>query len=673
MVNFNGFINVVYKKFSKDSKMVEGKSSFKFSDLQNWNENWGFEVPEHTVVIDFDTKKEFDLVLEIIKDKKVKCYISSSQNPERGGHIYFRIPQDVHFSNKIDATLAIGLTDVDFKSGQQTSFIVEYKNNQWNKWVEGFEPQYKEIGINKGFILDPCDLDEVPFWLMPLKSKSLSFVGLTEGDGRNNELFRHKWRLVNAGFKQEQVEEIFKIINIYIFKDKLDEKELATLYNFTPEMNQALEKRWFDDKGNFLHWEMAKYISKTLYAYRGNIGTVYYFDGEIYRPDKRVLEQTCARECEELRDYQIQEVAKRVALTSDISTIKPFEYHPYIACKNGLVDTNTGKKIGFTPNYFITNKIDIDYDATAYDKDVDTFLDEVLVEKGDEEQRKIFEEYLGYTICFRDNSMKKMIIMIGPRNNGKSTLIYTIQSLLGEDNYSALKLFEIDDKNDKKIGQLANKIANFDDDADKSLIKANNMSYLKTLVSDENKVTINNKFEQPYKDFIRAKFWIGSNHVIKTEQKGEEWMTRLLILAFHNIFEGSRRNPNIKMKLVTDNAKSYLLKLAIEGAMRLRKQGEFTKSAVSEKEIENYRIENDSVYKFLYQKQYMMKDFDQKLVRTFFNFYKVFMEDNDDRYIVNIDNFEKRVIEYYKNKLGSKINDNHERIFYCINNTSETR
>lgn len=657
---FNGFINCRYKKSTLDKKIIDGKNSYELVSIPCWNERWGILLPEGIIVVDADNMKEAEILAEIIKDKKIKCYISKTK---RGKHFYFREPKEFKIKNWVDKSVPIGLVDIDYRNGNVMSLAFEHSEGKWNEWEIG--PAYDEK--IDGFRLDPFDLDEVPYWLFPFKSPGLSLVGLEEGDGRNDELFRLKWRLVNLGFNKMQVEEIFKIINIYVFASALSERELITLAEFTPEMEIDQHNRWFDANHNFLHNEMAAYLSHILYVYRDSLNNIYFYNGEYYSLDPFVLESRIAEECPSLRESNRLEVVKYMRLMKLNSTIEPLEYHDYICVENGLVNVLTGKKIGFSPSYFVKNQLPITYDALAYDIHVDNFLNDVLVVKGDKEQRLIFEEYLGYTLLCNDNKMKKMLFMIGPSaNNGKSTTISMVQSLITSDNYSALKLFEISNKNDKLLVELVNKLANFDDDADSSMIKADNMSYLKTLISDENKITINPKFQKPYKDFVRAKFWVASNHILKTEQRGNEWMTRLVILAFSNIFEGDKADRGIKNKLKTPEAKSYLLNLALAGYQRLLKNNRFTESATSNKWTEIYRLENNSVLRFLQQSDYKKEELEGLTVKSLYVKYINYMENDDNHSPQNINKFEKGVLEWYKNQLEVVINE-HTRTFKSNN------
>lgn len=670
MSNFKGFDNVRYKKMKIDAygnKTVIGKENYALEELEGFMKEpdsaVAMIVPDGCVVVDVDDKKEGQALINCIKDQEIKCFISEST---KGYHFYFQIPRGMKIKNNTRVSTPVGLTCIDYRSGQAHSLIIEYRNLKWADWI--IEPQ------STG--LDPfMDLDELPFWLYPLINKRgqmqniNSMCGMTEGDGRNNTLNAHRSRLVALfDYNQEQVRLVFHLINEFVFERPLPKQELDTVGTFRDIDKKEVSERWFDKNGHFLHHEMGEFLMENMSVYHDTYDCTYYFNNEYYTMDDKAIEKKIVAICPQLIERQRNEVIKYVKLAEVKNPIQPLEYHSWICCKNCLVDAMTGNTLGFTPSIFVTNQLDVEYNPTAYDANVDKFLNETLVDKGDKEQRMIFEEYLGYTLIAQDNWAKKMLFMIGPNAfNGKSTTLSMIQKLLTLKNCSNVKLSQISESNAHVLTELCDKQANIDDDADNSVIKGSTMSYLKTIISDENKITINPKYKQPFQKFIKAKFWIATNHIIKTEQKGNEWMGRLLILAYNNQFQGANQDPFLKNKLSTPNAKSYLLKLAIEGYQRLMKQGQFTVSAESEKWVKQYKIENDTVFKFLFTRKYSDEHIKDKTLKSLFMDYKNYLEEEDIAYSVNLNNFEKRLLEYYENRVTIEVQDN-ERVLRVNSN-----
>lgn len=665
---FNGFINLRYTKFVIDDKgkrpFDKGRPTPTYSldeVFTDWNGDIAFKVPEGMVVVDSDTQKEAEIILNCIREKKLKCIVSKST---RGYHFFFRMPADLkRFKNNSNNSIPLGLVDIDYKTGFGTNWMILYRNGKWDEFIPGYEPKIKK----EGYAIDPfMDLDELPYWLIPLKSPIVSFVDMKEGDGRNDALNAHRTRLVcQNGYNQQQVFELFELINDFVFAEPLTKSELDTLATFREMDRKKRDERWFDDKGHFQHNLLGDYLIKLMYCYKDPQRRVWYFNDKFFSSDDYVLEQKIVEVAPELQTRQRNEVINYIKLTDIKSNVIPDQTKDWICCNNMLVEGSTGNTIGHTPSIFVNNLFDVEFDSQAYDENVDKFLNEVLVECGDKEQRMIFEEYLGYTIFSSTNFMKKMLICIGTNaNNGKSTLFKLVKSLMNSSNYSSVKLEQINEKNIHVIPKLVDKIANFDDEGPTSLDDSA-VTYLKTIISDGNEITVNPKFKEPYQTFIKAKLWTNTNHIIKTPQKGQEWMTRLLILSFNNIFEGKKQDPKLfENKLSSPKAKAYLLKLALEGYQRLIKNNRFTISPESEKWIKQYRIENDNVYNFLYTKRYSLDQFivkdpklGPKLLKSVYEEYRNDCEENDVR-PMNMNNFGKRLLEYFNNQLKLEVINN---------------
>lgn len=57
----------------------------------------------------------------------------------------------------------------------------------------------------------------------------MNFKELEEGDGRNQALFNYILTLQSEGFNREEIRETIRIINKYILKDSLDDREIETI------------------------------------------------------------------------------------------------------------------------------------------------------------------------------------------------------------------------------------------------------------------------------------------------------------------------------------------------------------------------------------------------------------------------------------------------------------
>ena len=124
----------------------------------------------------------------------------------------------------------------------------------------------------------------------------------------------------------------------------------------------------------------------------------------------------------------------------------------------------------YSPDYIINNRIDYDYDPDAKSEIIDTMLNNVSC--GDKNLRAVIEEMVGYSL-YRSNDMDLTFFLTGGGSNGKSTILEMMQRLIGEKNYEALSLADLEDK--FKPADLYHKLVNFGDDISSAFFEATDM------------------------------------------------------------------------------------------------------------------------------------------------------------------------------------------------------
>src|SRR5690606_23938465 len=140
--------------------------------------------------------------------KQLNCRVYQTS---RGKHFLFR-------NNGIDKNgtkkkLACGLT-ADIKVGSRNSYSVLKFNG---------EERFIEWDIEPGE-----EYQQLPKWLFPVNS-NMNFLDMEAGDGRNQALFNYILTLQSADFTIEEARECIRIINRYILKESLSERELETI------------------------------------------------------------------------------------------------------------------------------------------------------------------------------------------------------------------------------------------------------------------------------------------------------------------------------------------------------------------------------------------------------------------------------------------------------------
>ena len=539
----------------------------KFENYKTFEEakdlpNFGVIVPEPYVVFDFDNEFEFQIVFKIVTDLNINCRVMKSN---RGGHIWFK--STTPLTNKVKGSVALTIP-VDVKSWGKKSYVrVKHQNKyfEWLRWDD--EP------------------DDVPFWLTYIKH-SHYLVNSKDGEGRNDILFRYIITLTNGGLNRDQIRSLYKIINDYLFADKLSNAEMGMITR-----DEAFEniRPAFFERRRFLHDLFSQYLKNDNHIYNKN-GRLFMFTNGYYSDDYSNIERRMIDYVPELSRQQRKEVLNYLTLITD----KPEGESMYhVVVKNGILDIRDGSLNQFTPDIFVHNKVNGTYDTNAYDEHVDRVLNKLTC--NDKDLRLLLEEMIGYCIV-PTSKFQKAFILYGGGSNGKSTFLDMVVSLLDEENVSALSLRELN--HDFKLSMITSKLANIGDDISDEYMS--DSSIFKKLVTGE-EIVVNVKNEQPYKVRNTAKLIFAANSLPMTFDKSQGMGRRLNIIPFNAAFsvEDDDYDPFIIDKLTSPNALNYLLRLAVEGIQRVFRQNEFTDVESVNQLITDYNKENNNVLQFI--------------------------------------------------------------------------
>lgn len=406
----------MYKGYTKnDGKRpvdkIKGVTSFRTLEEVQHFDSYGGVLADNAIMIDIDDFEQSETLMRIIDEKQIACRVIRTS---RGRHFLF-INDGVE-KGGTSIRLACGLT-ADIKVGSKPT-------------VEPLKVNGKERLVERDF----DSYDTLPVWLRPVNT-SVTLYGIGEGDGRNETLFSYILVLQNIAMSQPDIITTLEIINDYIFAAPLPPGEMATICR-----EDAFSKPVFKDGKTFLHDKFAVYLKNTNYIKRIN-GQLHIYKDGVYAAGYRELESAMVRLMPESKDAQRKEVLKYLEIICG-SEAKPADAN-LIAFTNGLYNIATRELQDFSPDVVVTNQIPWDYNPEAYSEICDRTLNKIACQ--DVDIRALLEEMIGY--CFyRKNELSKAFICTGTKSNGKSTFLEMIQNVLGQGNYSALGLDELDEK-----------------------------------------------------------------------------------------------------------------------------------------------------------------------------------------------------------------------------------
>lgn len=535
------------------------------------------------IQVDIDEMDLADKVEMILKQKRIQCDILQTT---RGKHFFLKntgintcytgvfsaigIPMDLGVGGR-NRVIPLRVTSesvrTTIRNGEEVSeTIAETVDRQW---IQTYD-----------------ELDDLPCWLRPIDKKDRKFA---ETKTRNSDLFEYILVLQTKGFTRAEVRATLKIINDHILYEPLPDRELDTI----TRDDAFSEKIFFGGKNGttFLHDRFGDYMLSNGNVIRINDKINIYTKDFIYTDRQDDFERAFIEKIPHLKDTQRSEVYKYMHLKCSIDG--EYSAPKYIGLKDFILDLENMEQLPYNPKFVIQNKIDFNYNENSYHELLDKTLDKVV--QNDENLRLLLEEMIGYTL-YRRNTMQKAFILTGAGANGKSTILNIIKKLLGDQNYTAMSIQELEKTFEP--AELHNKLANIGDDISaKYLEKSSNF---KKAVTGET-FLVQQKFGHPFMLQNYSTQIFCANDIPPVNDRSDGFGRRLIIIPFNAKFEStdSDYDPFIEDKLLTRESIEYLLKLAINGLKRVLYNKRFTESEQVKELTEKYLKENNNVLQWL--------------------------------------------------------------------------
>ena len=563
---YKGYVPTKDKKCLMPFKNATADELLSFEQVKNLPEYAGI-LSDETILVDVDDMEQSVILLNIVENLNLKCRVYTTS---RGRHFLFKNTPDLVKSNRTKATLAVGL-EADLKIGSRNSYeVLKYMNED--------RPILYDVPED--------EIQELPKWLIPVKT-DIDFKSLGEGDGRNDAFYRYILTLQDNDLTKEEARECIRLINRYVLKKPLSDKELDVILR-----DDAFKKTSFFRDKTFLFDKFATYLKNNNHIVKINNQLHIYKDG-IYVSGAGEIEGAMIKLISNLKRAWRSEVLSYLEIMIEENTKAT---NPnIIAFSNGLYNIRDGSFKEFTPDVVITNKIPWPYNPAAHDDLLDHTLNRLACD--DPEVRALLEEMVGYCM-YRRNELGKAFILIGDKSNGKSTFLHVVKNLLGDQNIASLDLKELGDR--FKTAELFGKLANIGDDIGSDYVA--NVATFRKLVTGE-RVSAERKGQDPFEFDSFAKLLFSANAIPRLGRSKESFsiMRRLVIVPFDAKFTSDDPdfNPNIRYDLQDQTAMEYMIQLGLGGLKRVLKNKDFTKSKDVERTIEEYRIESNPLLSFL--------------------------------------------------------------------------
>lgn len=523
------------------------------------------KLTPNVVLVDFDYFPE-------IGEQILKMYPTFHVITSRGLHLYYQKPKrdDLRIPVKSNVLTNSGAL-VDYKTGSKTMGTIK---------TDGSLRECSELPESWD------ELPEMPPLLWPHRyrnAKDMALTGMADGDGRNDALFTHLTGIKDEyDMNQIEYERIAEFINQHVFADELPKKELEATFQsvMSRESEEGDQLESLNPKGNPEGtWkELIRRLNIKVYNNK-----LYFEKDKKWSSDINLLMR-------EVFDHVYLTRAQRKEFEEQAKILAPRVdgEHFHVQFRNEYMIKNSPEVIsmngGFTPY-----NVPVDYDPKAYDEHVDKFLD--FVTCGDKEIRANVEEMLGHILWTQGFSHKVFFLVNSQGKNGKSTFLHMVNEWIKEP-VSSLSLDSFDDAT--SLATLDGKLVNLGDDIDPIYMEKS--KNFKTLASGDT-ITLRPIYDQPFTLTNRATLIFTANRMPTFRDKTGGMERRIQVIPFNAHVK--EVDPYINDRLTTDNAKSYLLNLALNGLKRLQSNaGNLSYSEEIHKTTEEYFNRSDSFRSF---------------------------------------------------------------------------
>jgi putative DNA primase/helicase len=421
---------------------------------QNKNCNWGIATGRGSgiVVIDVDITHGGDISWKKLLADHEQLNTVSVKTGSGGMHYYFAYPDGNDIGNSPGA-VGKGI-DIRGNEGQVVAPGSIHPNGNKYEWLN--HP-------------DKITLRPMPTWLLDLildqTSNDYNTIGDTvEKGNRNNSIYHNALALARQGSSKEfAIGAITKWIRDQKQADISQEELLATVES----AYKAAEKKHID-----LFEKSDSFIAETLIdAYGNDIIYVsglgwFHWNDKVWEPDldDAIITQLFIKCMKSMRDDAIQKMAasssrgdakelgaiinwsirsmsataihNAIGLASSFTKIRktPNDIDPLhtqwkLNCNNGTIDLQTGILCEHNKNDMITKIVPINYDPLAKCPFWDSTFE--LIFDGNRRLIDFMQRAIGYSITGSSDERCFFICWGEAGANGKSTVMETVQNILG--------------------------------------------------------------------------------------------------------------------------------------------------------------------------------------------------------------------------------------------------
>lgn len=562
------------------------------------NRNLGFAMGNGFVAIDIDKSDDdgadgYDSLLNWELENGDLPSTATTSTGGGGCHMIYRVDRPV--GNCVNSDLHI---DIRGDGGYIMAPPSIHPNGNQTTWTH--DP--KDVGIAEADAVVYAFLDYVSGGSDKKSSKRFDLPESIGKGERNDMLFRFGCSLRSKDVREDVIAFSISDANNTRCKPPLPQYEvdkiIESVLDIEPGLSAEAQSRAVARRSTpakkTKSFDHAKFADEMIAEDHACVidGVVAIFRDGCYRIGKRPVESAMIARKHDIKSRERTEVMKYLEIEAPE---KQLSANKYIAFTNCVIDIKTMDTYDMSPEWVIPNIIPHNWNPNANNPIVvSTFM---KIAMGDPAIMKNLFEVIGYSM-YRGSELGTCPILFGTGQNGKSTYLNMLHSILGDRNVSSLDVATIGERFQSVA--LIGKLANIGDDISNEFVSGSKASFVKKIVTgDWTQAEYKGGDTFQFKPYCTLIF--SCNEFPRIGDSSEGMMRRLHPIKFGAKFTKSDPDydPYIEEKLATEDAIETAIYYGINALRECLDNREFTQTEASVAELENIRLTNSTVYQFV--------------------------------------------------------------------------
>ena len=313
----------------------------------------------------------------------------------------------------------------------------------------------------------------------------------------------------------------------------------------------------------------------------------------IYKKSERLIKELIYSVERTLTIRQSKEVINYLLV--EAKPKYPTDDKNLIVVGNGIFDKITKQLKPFSPSYVFTSKIHTNYNQQATEPifngwSLSNWLKEIA--QGDDSKERLLWQVIACTVNPNYTAeAAAFLIDGGDGRTGKSTFERLLQNLVGEGNYSSLKLDDFE--NDFKLAQAYGSTLVIGDDNHPDTYNEKSQNFKSVLTGET--IIINPKGTPPFSATLNVFCVQSMNDTPRFGDKSNALLRRIRVIKFKKQYPDTPEGRKIKQEYIKDKR---LLEWCLKEALAL--DFDVLEDTVeSQKAIYDIKLDNDAVAYFI--------------------------------------------------------------------------